>query len=198
MRAVRRMFEDTFLEAASDDDFLGIQTYTRVPVDMPAALLPATALVSGVPALRDAVLPRILRKEFRALSRRGGAGNVRRTQMGYEWRPEAIAVTLRRATKMHPRKDLVVTEHGIATDDDAERVEFVRQGLASVHELVHEGLPVKGYLYWSLLDNFEWVHGYRPTFGLVGVDRETMARTPRASLEFLGETARSGRLQAER
>ena len=123
---------------------------------------------------------------------------VRRTQMGYEFRPEAIAATLRRASTMHPGKDLFVTEHGIATADDAERVEFIRGGLAAVHAVIAEGLPVKGYLYWSLLDNFEWAHGYRTTFGLVGVDRDTMERTPRPSLAFLGEVARSGRLQAER
>ena len=199
MREVRRMFEDIYLEAAVDDDFLGIQTYTRVPVELPAALLPATALMAGVPALRRSVLPRVLRKEFRASMSGGNRDDgVRRTQMGYEFRPEAIAATLRRAAKMHPGKDLVVTEHGIATADDEERVEFIRRGLAAVHAVIAEGLPVKGYLYWSLLDNFEWAHGYRTTFGLVGVDRDTMQRTPRPSLAFLGGVARSGRLQAER
>jgi beta-glucosidase len=202
MRDVRRMFEDIFLEASEGDDFVGVQTYTRVPVDLPAALLPATALLSGVPALRNAVLPRVLRQQFRAMSRalapRGGADAVRRTQMGYEFRPEAIAATLRRAAKMLPGKELIVTEHGIATADDAERVEFVRRGLAAVHAVMVEGLPVKGYLYWSLLDNFEWAHGYGPTFGLIGVDRETMVRTARPSLGFLGDVARSGRLQLAR
>jgi beta-glucosidase len=118
--------------------------------------------------------------------------------MGYEFRPEAIAATLRRAAKMLPGKDLLVTEHGIATGDDAERIEFARGGLAAVHQVLAEGLPVKGYLHWSLLDNFEWAHGYRPTFGLIEVDRETMVRTPRPSLQFLGDVARSGRLQLDR
>jgi beta-glucosidase len=198
MRAVRRMFEDIYIEAADEDDFVGVQTYTRVPVDLPAALLPATELMAGVPALRRNVLPRVLRKEFRSMSRATRSDGVRRTQMGYEFRPEAIVATLRRAAKMLPGKDLLVTEHGIATADDEERIEFVSRGLAAVHGLIAEGLPVKGYLYWSLLDNFEWAHGYRTTFGLVGVDRETMARTPRPSLAFLGRVARSGRLQAER
>ena len=198
MRDVRRMFEDTYLEAANDDDFVGVQTYTRVPVELPAALLPATALMSGVPALRNAVLPGVLRKQFRSMSHARRDDGVRRTQMGYEFRPEAIAATLRRAAKMLPGKDLVVTEHGIATANDDERVEFVRRGLAAVHNVITEGLPVKGYLYWSLLDNFEWAHGYRPTFGLVDVDRETMVRSPRPSLEFLGQVSRTGRVQLER
>jgi len=198
MRVVRGMFEDMFLEGSADDDFIGVQTYTRVPVDLPALLLPATALMAGVPAARRTVLPRVLRKEFRSMSGPARDDGVRRTQMGYEFRPEAIAVTLRRAAKMHPGKDLIVTEHGIATGDDEERIEFVRRGLAAVHAVIGEGLPVRGYLYWSLLDNFEWAHGYRTTFGLVGVDRDTMVRSPRPSLAFLGEVARSGRVQAER
>ena len=198
MREVRRMFEDVYLEASADDDFVGVQTYTRVPVDLPAALLPATALLGRVPALRHRVLPKVLRQQFRAMSHSAPRDGLRRTQMGYEFRPEAVAATLRRAAKMLPGKDLLVTEHGIATSDDAERIEFVRGGLAAVHQVMAEGLPVKGYLYWSLLDNFEWAHGYRTTFGLVGVDRDTMERTPRPSLAFLGEVARSGRLQAER
>jgi beta-glucosidase len=99
---------------------------------------------------------------------------------------------------MLPGKDLLVTEHGIATANDDERVEFVRRGLAAVHDVITDGLPVRGYLYWSLLDNFEWAHGYRPTFGLVDVDRETMVRTPRPSLEFLGRVSRSGRVQLDR
>ncbi|HET7530004.1 MAG TPA: family 1 glycosylhydrolase, partial [Mycobacteriales bacterium] len=198
MRAVRRMFEDVYLEAAADDDFVGVQTYTRVPVQLPAALLPATAMLAGVPALRKSVLPRVLRQQFRTMSRAGDGDHVRRTQMGYEFRPEAIAATLRRAASILPGKDLLVTEHGIATGDDDERIEFIRRGLAAVHQVISEGLPVKGYLYWSLLDNFEWAHGYRPTFGLVDVDRDTMTRTPRPSLAYLGATAWSGRLQAAR
>jgi beta-glucosidase len=198
MREVRRMFEDIYLEASVDDDFVGVQTYTRVPVDLPAALLPATALLGAVPALSHRVLPNVLRNQFRAMSGGVADDGVRRTLMGYEFRPEAIAATLRRAAKMLPGKDLMVTEHGIATADDAERVEFIAGGLAAVREVMAEGLPVKGYLYWSLLDNFEWVHGYRPTFGLVDVDRETMARSPRPSLGFLGEVAKTGRLQRAR
>jgi beta-glucosidase len=198
MHEVRRMFEDVYLEASTDDDFVGVQTYTRVPVDLPVALLPATALLAGMPTLRRRVLPRVLRQQFSATSGAGRDTSIRRTQMGYEFWPEAIAATLRRAAKMLPGKDLIVTEHGIATADDEERIEFIRRGLAAVHGVMAEGLPVKGYLHWSLLDNFEWTHGYRPTFGLIDVDRETMTRTPRPSLAFLGAVARSGRVQLDR
>jgi beta-glucosidase len=194
MRAVRRMFEDIHLEASADDDFIGVQTYTRVPVELPAVLTPATMAVAGVPWLRQNVLPRVLRQQFTAMSGPPRDDGVRRTEMGYEYRPEAIAATLRRAAELHPGKDLFVTEHGIATDDDTERIEFVHAGLQSVQQVLADGLPVKGYLYWSLLDNFEWAHGYRTRFGLVEVDRDTMTRTPRPSLAYLGAVARANAL----
>jgi beta-glucosidase len=191
MRRVRRMFEDVFLEAAEADDYVGVQTYTRVPVVLPGLLGPAARLVADVAPLRRRLLPGMIRRAFNDIRSTDGDG-VRRTDMGYEFRPEAIGATLRRAASMHPGKDLVVTEHGIATRDDDERIEFIRRGLAAVHEVMAEGLPVRGYVHWSLLDNFEWTHGYRPTFGLVGVDRRTMARTVRPSARYLGEIARTG------
>jgi beta-glucosidase len=193
MRRARRMFEDVFLEAASGDDYLGIQTYTRVPVVLPALLGPFARVVADVGPARARWWPGMMRAAFTRLAPAGSDG-IRRTEMGYEFRPEAIAATVRRAAAMHPGKDLVVTEHGIATHDDAERVEYLHRGLAAVADLVAEGLPVRGYLHWSLLDNFEWVHGYRPTFGLIGVDRETMQRTVRPSAEYLGAIARAGAL----
>jgi beta-glucosidase len=192
MEHVRWMFEDFFLDGSHDDDFVGVQTYTRVPVVLPAALGPVTRALVRSPRLRRALLPGVMRRAFTTMG--GGSreqGGMRRTQMGYEWRPEAIGATLRRAASLLPGKDLVVTEHGIATADDAERVEFVRRGLASVHDAIDDGTPVRGYIYWSLLDNFEWAHGYRTTFGLVDVDRVTLQRTPRPSARWLGEVARS-------
>jgi beta-glucosidase len=137
-----------------------------------------------------------LRQSVRgAMQGSDAGGGVRRTQMGYEFRPEAIAATLRRAASLHPGKDLVVTEHGIATGDDDERIEFIERGLAAVAETIAAGLRVRGYLYWSLLDNFEWAYGYGPTFGLVGVDRSTMQRSVRPSARRLGEIARGSELR---
>jgi len=145
--------------------------------------------------VRSRVLPAVLRQSVRGAMRATSADDgVRRTQMGYEFRPEAIAATLRRAASLHPGKDLLVTEHGIATADDTERVEFIERGLAAVAQVMSEGLPVRGYLYWSLLDNFEWAYGYGPTFGLVGVDRSSMQRIVRPSGHRLGAIARAGRL----
>lgn len=194
MREVRRMFEDVFLQDSSDDDFIGVQTYTRVPVGLPAALAPATWLLSNVKPIRDRVMPMVLRQNAKATMKAQPDAGMRRTQMGYEFRPEAIGATLRRAASLHPGKDLIVTEHGIATQIDDERVEFIERGLRSVAEVMAEGLPVRGYLHWSLLDNFEWAYGYGPTFGLIEVDRTTMARRVRPSAHRLGAIARSGQL----
>jgi beta-glucosidase len=191
MRRVRQMFEDVFLDAAGDDDFLGVQTYTRVPVVMPRLLGLMARVVADVGPVRSRLLPGMIRQAFNEMSPHADDG-VRRTQMGYEFRPEALAATLLRAAELHPGKDLVVTEHGIATDDDRERSEFIHRGVAAVADLVADGLPVRGYLYWSLLDNFEWAHGYRPTFGLIEVDRTTMERRVRPSARYLGALARTG------
>jgi beta-glucosidase len=195
MERARHMFEDVFLEAAGDDDYIGVQTYTRVPVDLPILLGPGAWLVANVGPVRSRLLPGILRQSVRGAMRGSDASDgIRRTQMGYEFRPESIAATLRRAARLHPGKDLVVTEHGIATADDDERIEFLDRGLSAVAETIAAGLPVRGYIHWSLLDNFEWAYGYGPTFGLVGVDRSTMQRSVRPSARRLGAIARANAL----
>ena len=89
---------------------------------------------------------------------------------------------------------VLVTENGIATEDDTQRIEVVRQALESVLDCLADGIDVRGYTYWSLLDNFEWAHGYRPTFGMVAVDRTTQVRTPKPSAAWLGQIARANRL----
>ena len=86
--------------------------------------------------------------------------------------------------------DLIVTENGVAVSDDTRRVEFIRRALAGVKNCVNDGIPVKGYCYWSLMDNFEWQKGYSMTFGLIAVDRATQTRTPKESLAFLGGFAK--------
>jgi len=85
-----------------------------------------------------------------------------------------------------------VTENGIATTDDAERIAYLRTHLGEVARALRDGIDVRGYLYWSSFDNFEWAEGYRPTFGLVGVDREDgLRRVVRPSAEAFGEVVRT-------
>lgn len=115
--------------------------------------------------------------------------------MGYERWPQALEATLRRAWEVTRGEiPLLVTENGIGTDDDEERIGFVREALEGVLRVIADGIDVIGYTYWSLLDNFEWAYGYGPRFGLVSVDRETFERTPKPSARWLGEIARANAL----
>ena len=86
---------------------------------------------------------------------------------------------------------MYVTENGIGTDDDQARINYVRRALFGVKRCLDAGIDVRGYFYWSLLDNFEWVLGYGPTFGLVEVDRQTFERRPKPSATWLGGIARA-------
>jgi beta-glucosidase len=89
---------------------------------------------------------------------------------------------------------MYITENGIATSDDAERIEYVDRHVEKVHASIERGRDVRGYFQWSLIDNFEWNEGYRPTFGMIAVDRETMERTPKPSLAWYGGVARANAL----
>jgi beta-glucosidase len=112
------------------------------------------------------------------------------TLSGYEFYPQALANTIRWAHRAIG-KPIYVTESGIATNDDARRIAFIDQALDGVRQCLDEGIPVHSYLYWSLLDNFEWTSGYGVPFGLVAVDRQTFKRTPRPSAVHLGRIARA-------
>jgi len=86
---------------------------------------------------------------------------------------------------------VLVTEHGLGHDDDALRAAFIEPALAGLLDVIEEGVPVLGYLHWTLLDNFEWVFGYDVRFGLHEVDRETFARTPKPSAAVYAAIARA-------
>jgi len=116
------------------------------------------------------------------------------TQMGWEIFPEG----LHRAITSAARSGLpvIVTENGIATADDAQRVDYMRDHLAQVKRALDDGVDVRGFTYWSSFDNFEWNEGYRPTFGMIGIDRaDGLRRVVRPSARAYGNLARSGRLE---
>lgn len=115
------------------------------------------------------------------------------TDMGYENYPHAIGATLRYA-HAHIDKPIYLTETGIAATDDRLRTKFIDATVAEVAKCIAEGIDVKGYLYWSLLDNFEWTSGYAKKFGLVAVDRKTFKRTVKPSARVLAAHARASRL----
>jgi beta-glucosidase len=118
--------------------------------------------------------------------------NAELTQMGYEFWPEALESCLRYAARV--RVPIYVTENGLATTDDSRRIEYIQRALSGVLRCLADGIDVRGYIHWSLLDNFEWIYGYRPKFGLIAVDRATQRRTIKPSAMYLGEIARHNRL----
>ncbi|WP_423494581.1 family 1 glycosylhydrolase [Microbacterium esteraromaticum] len=114
-----------------------------------------------------------------------------RTAMGWEVQPEGLTrLLVRVAEEYAPGVTLYVTENGVAYDDtvdaggqvpDVDRAEFVRAHLAAVVDAIAQGVDVRGYFYWSLMDNFEWSWGYAKRFGIVRVDYETQQRTVKQS-----------------
>jgi beta-glucosidase len=119
---------------------------------------------------------------------------VELTEMGYEFWPEALEATIRFAVEK-TGLPVIVTENGIATTDDTRRIEYVRRALEGVINCLRDGLDVRGYTYWSAFDNFEWSLGYRPTFGLIAVNRETQERTAKPSARYLGSMARANAIE---
>ena len=84
-----------------------------------------------------------------------------------------------------------MSESGIGTAFDEKRIRYVDAAMREVLTCLRAGIEVRGYLYWSLLDNFEWSLGYGPTFGMVAVDRQTFARHPNPSARWFGQVARA-------
>jgi beta-glucosidase len=154
----RQDLETVYLDATKGDDFIGVQTYSRVRYGPEGPLSPEEG--------------------------------VEVTLMGYEFWPEALEATIRRAIA-GTGLPAIVTENGIGTDDDTRRVEYVDRALRGVANCLRDGLDVRGYIYWSAMDNFEWSLGYKPTFGLIAVDRSTQQRTVKPSGRRLGEIARA-------
>jgi beta-glucosidase len=165
LESIRHHAEDVYLDATKGDDFLGVQTYTRMLIGPEGW----AGYEDGVPVL----------------------------DMGYEFYPASLGNCLRRAWDYTKGSlPLVVTENGIGTKDDEQRIDYVRQALSGVLDAIAEGIDVRGYTYWSLLDNFEWALGYQPCFGLVGVDRETFARTAKPSAAWLAAVAAANALES--
>ncbi|HEY2068123.1 MAG TPA: family 1 glycosylhydrolase [Rhizomicrobium sp.] len=150
-----------FLETLKGDDFVGVQTYTRVRFGAKGVLPPPEG--------------------------------AERTQMGYEFYPESLEATIRQAAK-ESGCPVIVTENGIGTEDDTRRIAYTTRALEGVLRCIADGIDVGGYIHWSMLDNFEWLEGYRPKFGLIEVDRTTQARKPKPSAYWLGGVAKGNGL----
>jgi beta-glucosidase len=150
-----------WLEAAKDDDFIGVQNYERV--------------IWGA----DGPLPQP----------EGGWRNF----MGREVHPASLAGAVRYAYEA-TGVPVMITEHGVGTDDDEIRAGLIPAALAELQKAMDEGVEVLGYVHWSLIDNFEWIFGFGPRFGLFRVDRATFERTAKPSAAVLGAIARRNAL----
>ena len=112
--------------------------------------------------------------------------------MGWEIYPKGIYHRLIELKKF--KKPIYVTENGIADSKDELRDKFIKEHIRWVWQAIHDGADVRGYMYWSLLDNFEWAKGFKPRFGLVEVDFETFARKIRPSALEYAKISRDNRL----
>ncbi|CAN5150939.1 family 1 glycosylhydrolase [soil metagenome] len=122
------------------------------------------------------------------------ADDVEKTLTGWEFFPPAAGIGVRAAWELSGHVPVMVTENGIATQDDSRRIEYTRGALEGLLGCIDDGVNLLGYQHWSALDNYEWASGFAPTFGLIAWDRETFARTPKPSARWLGEVAKRNSL----
>jgi beta-glucosidase len=152
-------------------DFFGHNSYTRAVVrdDPESMLLGATQVKTHNPA----------------------------TEMGWEIYPDHLYDALTRITRDYGAPDIYITENGAAFRDevvngevkDPQRLDYLYTHLAACHRAIEDGVKLRGYFCWSLLDNFEWAHGYAKRFGVVYTDYPTQRRIVKASGRWLGEVA---------
>ena len=122
---------------------------------------------------------------------------MRFTAIGWPVDASGLNDALIRLRDHYGNPEVYVTENGACYDDhmaadgtvaDDERVTYLREHIAAARRAIADGVKLKGYFAWSLLDNFEWSEGYSRRFGLIYVDFASQKRTPKASFNFLAET----------
>jgi len=115
---------------------------------------------------------------------------VKKNSLGWDIYPQGLYDLLLKFKRFH--LPIVITENGICTEDDSLRWEYIWEHLKSVSLAMQKGVKVDGYIYWSLLDNFEWDKGFKPRFGLIDIDYNTYKRTVRESAWKLAEVCKTG------
>ncbi|PIR73095.1 MAG: glycoside hydrolase family 1 protein [Candidatus Nealsonbacteria bacterium CG10_big_fil_rev_8_21_14_0_10_36_23] len=114
------------------------------------------------------------------------------SDLGWEVYPEGIYHVLKNLRKY--KKPIYITENGLADAKDKLRKDFIRDHLFWIHKAMEEGIDVKGYFHWSLMDNLEWHKGFEPEFGLIGIDYKTLERKPRPSAFYYAEICKNNSL----
>jgi beta-glucosidase len=151
-------YEDVFTTESKNDDFVGVQSYSRLAVGTEGIVAPPEG--------------------------------AEITTSNFEFYPEAVGHAIRHVKAIVGEVPILVTENGVSTDDDTRREVYLRGAVAAVEGALADGIDIRAYCHWSLLDNFEWQSGYAPRFGLVSVDRTTFARTPKPSADVYRQLVR--------
>lgn len=120
-------------------------------------------------------------------------GNVPVNDLGWEMLPDDLEKVLLRVGKRRPKVPIIVTETGVADENDKYRQWWLAHTLDAIHKAMGKGVRVEGYMHWSLLDNFEWAFGKWPRFGLISVDYKTMKRSPRDSARWYARVVKQMR-----
>jgi beta-glucosidase len=167
-RVLRHLFNDKFALAvcrAGTQDFFGINYYSRDIVRFSTRHAAELFVQRGVPPEAEV------------------------SDLGWEVYPEGLGEVVREWSR-RSKLPVYVTENGIADASDAKRGSFVMRHLAELASALADGVDVRGYFHWSLLDNFEWADGYEPRFGLIEVDYATQQRRVRESAHAYARIAR--------
>ncbi len=165
--ATREKAYGAWMDAAKQScDFVGVQTYRQIPIPCTGAKMPP---MSEMPFVDPKAMGEMIKQ------------------------PLALRNAVEYAHK-RTGKPVFVTENGLETDDDRRRAWYIPQVLAGLQEAIAAGVPVIGYMHWSLLDNFEWLQGYKPHFGLASVDRTTFERKLKPSAAVYRQIVRRGRI----
>lgn len=165
-----RIYNFSFIErllARRTLDFIGVNYYTRGVADTQGWGLRSLLLDQG-----------------------SDNRHLEKNSLGWDMYPEGLYFLLVELKKY--KLPLLITENGICTDDDSQRWRFIREHLITVGLAMEEGADVIGYIYWSLLDNFEWDKGFLPRFGLIDVDYGTYNRAIRESARKFSVVCKTG------
>jgi len=166
-RIFNRMFLNTLIRAHALD-YIGLNYYTRDIVDAQSWNI-------------NSLLYDIYEENAR---------NIKKNDLGWDIYPEGLFTSLMSLKKY--RLPVFILENGICTQNDDERWRFILSHLKKVHAAMDSGVKVIGYIYWSLMDNFEWADGFAPCFGLIEVDYRTMKRTIRESAKKYSIVCKTG------
>lgn len=188
-----RVFQDMFVRATTE----GERRWPLGKLDLPAQRNASGYLVDffGINYYsRDLVRARVAPAEL--FGRREVAPGAPTSDLGWELYPRGLAAV---ATRYWERYGLpiFVTENGIADAADSRRIPFIASHLSEIARAVADGVDIRRYYHWSLMDNFEWVEGLTPRFGLVEIDYETQARQVRESGRFYAEVCVRGGVDEE-